>query len=67
MIKLTLENGKTIMIGVPNLQAVITGATGATGAGSLLVLGGGILYDVRESPDAIAKMCEEYELRMRAI
>ncbi|MEJ6708101.1 MAG: hypothetical protein QNK92_04690 [Amylibacter sp.] len=64
MIKLTLENGKTIMIGVPNLQAVITGATGA---GSLLVLGGGILYDVRESPDAIAKMCEEYELRMRAI
>lgn len=64
MIKLTLENGKTIMIGVPNLQAVITGATGA---GALLVLGGGILYDVRESPEAIAKMCEEYELRMRAV
>ncbi len=64
MIKLTLENGKTIMIGVPNLQAVITGATGA---GSLLVLGGGILYDVRESPDDIAKMCDDYELRMRSI
>ncbi|MCO4826502.1 MAG: hypothetical protein KC451_16780 [Amylibacter sp.] len=64
MIKLTLENDKTIMIGVPNLQAVITGATGA---GALLVLGGGILYDVRESPDAIAKMCDEYELRMRSV
>ncbi len=56
MIKLTLENGKTIMVGVANLQAVITGATGA---GSLLVLGGGILYDVREGPEEIGKMCDE--------
>lgn len=57
MIKLTLENGKTIMVGVANLQAVITGATGT---GALLVLGGGILYDVRESPADIAVMCDAY-------
>jgi hypothetical protein len=57
MIKLTLENGKTIMVGVANLQAVITGATGT---GALLVLGGGILYDVRESPAEIGVMCDEY-------
>ena len=57
MIKLTLENGKTIMVGVANLQAVITGATGT---GALLVLGGGILYDVRESPADIAVLCDEY-------
>ena len=57
MIKLTLENGKTIMVGVANLQAVITGATGT---GALLVLGGGILYDVRESPPEIVVMCDEY-------
>jgi hypothetical protein len=57
MIQLTLENGKTIMVGVANLQAVITGATGT---GALLVLGGGILYDVRESPAEIAEKCDAY-------
>lgn len=62
MIKLTLENGKTIMVGVNTLQAVITGATGS---GALLVLGGGILYDVRESPETIAQMCEDYTARTR--
>ncbi len=61
MIKLTLENGKTIMVGVKSLQAVITGATGS---GALIVLGGGVMYDVRESPATIAEMFEDYERRV---
>ncbi|MBR9864964.1 MAG: hypothetical protein GYB24_16115 [Rhodobacteraceae bacterium] len=58
MIHLTLENGKTIMVGVTSLQAAITGATGS---GALIVLGGGITYDVRESPAEIAALMDEYK------
>ncbi|WP_069301563.1 hypothetical protein [Neptunicoccus sediminis] len=60
MINLTLENGKTIMVGVTSLQAAITGATGS---GALIVLGGGITYDVRESPAEIAALLDEYKAK----
>lgn len=59
MINLTLENGKTIMVGVTSLQAAITGATGT---GAVVVLGGGVMYDVREGPAEIAALLEEYKL-----
>lgn len=55
MIQLTLLNGKTILVGVNHIQALITGATGD---GSLVVLGGSLSYDVRESPAQIAEMIE---------
>ncbi|MEM6617772.1 MAG: flagellar FlbD family protein [Pseudomonadota bacterium] len=51
MIELTLLNGKTIMVGANHIQALITGATGD---GALVVLGGTLTYDVRESPAQIA-------------
>lgn len=54
MIELTLLNSKTILVGANHIQALITGATGD---GALVVLGGTLTYDVRESPAEIqAKM-----------
>ncbi|MEM7439617.1 MAG: hypothetical protein AAF393_08460 [Pseudomonadota bacterium] len=58
MIKLTLLNGKTIMVGAKHVQALITGATGD---GALVVLGGTLTYDVREGPDQIAEMMKQAE------
>ena len=58
MIKLTLLNGKTILVGAKHIQAAITGATGD---GALIVLGGSLTYDVRENPDTIAQMLEDYD------
>ena len=55
MIKLTLLNGKTIMVGAKHIQALITGATGD---GALVVLGGTLTYDVRESPDEISNLMQ---------
>ena len=61
MIKLTLLNGKMFMVGVNHLQAVITGATGD---GAMIVLGGSLTYDVRESPQTISDMIDEYNARI---
>lgn len=55
MIQLTLLNGKTIMVGADHIQALITGATGD---GALVVLGGTLTYDVRESPAQISELME---------
>lgn len=52
MIELTLLNGKTILVGANHIQALITGATGD---GALVVLGGTLTYDVRESPAQITE------------
>jgi uncharacterized protein YlzI (FlbEa/FlbD family) len=57
MIKLTLLNGKIFLVGANHIQAAITGATGD---GSLIVLGGSLTYDVRESPELIADLLEQY-------
>ena len=56
MIPLTLLNGKTIMVGRDHIQALITGATGD---GALVVLGGTLTYDVRESPAEIAALMDK--------
>ena len=57
MIELTLLNGKTIMVGANHIQALITGATGD---GALVVLGGTLTYDVRESPAQITEKMRAY-------
>lgn len=56
MISLTLLNGKTIMVGPEHIQALITGATGD---GALVVLGGTLTYDVRESPAQINDLIQQ--------
>ena len=57
MIELTLLNGKTILVGVAHIQAAITGATGD---GAMVVLGGGLSYDVRENPAKIKELLEAH-------
>jgi uncharacterized protein YlzI (FlbEa/FlbD family) len=61
MIKLTLLNGKMFLVGANHIQACITGATGD---GALIVLGGSLTYDVRESPEQISDLLEEYQRKM---
>lgn len=58
MIKLTLLNGKIFLVGANHIQAAITGATGD---GSMIVLGGSLTYDVRESPERISELLAEFE------
>ncbi len=60
MLELSLSNGKRILVGINHIQAILTSGVGT---GSLLVLGGGLSYEIAQSPEEIEKLMKEHEAK----
>ncbi len=57
LLELSLANGKRILVGVDHIQAILTSGVGV---GSLVVLGGGLSYELAQTPQEIADLMDAH-------
>ena len=57
MLRLKLANGKLFLVGVAHIQAILSSGVGA---GSVVILAGGVTYEVAQAPDEISELIDAY-------